>query len=302
MIKKAVILAAGSASRMQENIEKYIKDENEINAVRKGEKMAVRFGRFPFLDYQLLNLLHANIEKVNIVLKPDDDYFIDHYKKIGKKVFPELDISFSYQMIPDGTAHAVLAAKDFINNDRFIVLNGDNNYSINNLSLMVNTPEKISSLVAFDFEGFNQWIKDRLKSFAILDVKDGELQNIIEKPDDPRKYITTSYIYTKENKKIFIKDKKLISMNLWCFTSKIIEACKNVKRHSSRKPGKPGEFELPDAVMLLKSWGEKIIAYYTKEDILDLTKAEDIEIVGKQITQNLKESIEELENRYNMNS
>ena len=87
-------------------------------------------------------------------------------------------------------------------------------------------------------------------------------------------------------------------MNLWCFKPEIINACKKVKRHTPRRPGKPGEFELPDAAMLLKSWGEKIIAYYAKGDVLDLTKAEDIEIVGKQIRDNLKESIVELEKRY----
>ena len=53
MVNKAVILAAGSASRMQENIEKYITDDEELSAVKKGEKMAARFRKFPFLDYQI---------------------------------------------------------------------------------------------------------------------------------------------------------------------------------------------------------------------------------------------------------
>jgi len=298
MVEKAVVLAAGSASRMQDNIERYINDEIELKAVRKGEKMAVRFGRFPFLDYQMLNLIQSGINKVNIVLRPEDEYFINHYRGIGKKVFPEIDISFSYQKVPDGTAHAVLSARDFVDNDRFLVLNGDNNYPVESIRMAINTPENCSSLVAFDVEGFNPWVKSRLKSFAFLEIEDGELINIIEKPDNPEKFSTTSYIYTEGNKKIFIKDKNLLSMNLWCFVPKIIEACTKVKRHAPRKPGKAGEFELPDAAMLLKSWGNRIIAYYAKMDVLDLTKAEDIEIVGKQIREKLWSNVEELENRY----
>ena len=34
-------------------------------------------------------------------------------------------ISFSFQEVADGTAHAVLAAASFVNEDRFFVLNGD---------------------------------------------------------------------------------------------------------------------------------------------------------------------------------
>ena len=129
MVEKAVILAAGSASRMQDNLERFITDERERAVVRTGEKMAARFARFPFLDYQMLNLIHAGLTKVSIVLGKEDSFFIDHYDRIAETVFPELDIRYSFQHLPDGTAHAVLAAEAFVEDDRFLVLNGDNNYS-----------------------------------------------------------------------------------------------------------------------------------------------------------------------------
>jgi CTP:molybdopterin cytidylyltransferase MocA len=43
MVKNAVILAAGSASRMQKGVERSVKNREELAAIRKGEKMAVRF-------------------------------------------------------------------------------------------------------------------------------------------------------------------------------------------------------------------------------------------------------------------
>jgi CTP:molybdopterin cytidylyltransferase MocA len=81
MVNNAVILAAGSASRMQENLLKYVSDDGERAAIRKGEKMAARFRKFPFLDYQIVSLIQAGLSRINIVLKPDDVYFTGHYTK-----------------------------------------------------------------------------------------------------------------------------------------------------------------------------------------------------------------------------
>jgi len=53
---------------MQQNIEKYIIDKEELSAVRKGEKMAARFKKHPFLDYQILNLIQSGLEDINIVI------------------------------------------------------------------------------------------------------------------------------------------------------------------------------------------------------------------------------------------
>ncbi len=298
MIKKAVILAAGSATRMQDNIDRYIKDPVELKAVRKGEKMAVRFGRFPFLDYQMINLIKAGIKDVSIVLKPDDEYFVNHYTGIGKKAFPELNISFSFQNVPDGTAHAVLSSKDFVGTDNFLVLNGDNLYPLKSLQMLVETPKTYASLVGFDIDGFNPHTRAKLKSFAVITTRNGMLEKIIEKPESPESFRVNDRLYTLHNNRIEVKEKTLISMNLWAFPHGIIDACSRVERHEPRKPGKPGEYELPDAAMLLKNEATDILVYYDNGDVLDLTRAEDIEIVGTEIQRKLSNLIRELESRY----
>ena len=81
MIRKAVILAAGSASRMQNNLEQYVQNKDELDAIKKGEKMATRFGKIPFLDYQILNLIDAGISEVNIVLRSGDTFFTQNFYK-----------------------------------------------------------------------------------------------------------------------------------------------------------------------------------------------------------------------------
>jgi len=298
MVDKAVILAAGSATRMQKNIEKYIANEKELLTVKKGEKMAACFEMFPFLDYQILNLVHAGMKEINIVLKADDTFFINHYDIYGKTLFPEVEISYSFQEIPDGTAHAALAAEEFINDERFILLNGDNNYPEDSLKMLLSTPEDYSSMVAFDTECFNIWTRERLKSFAVIRTLKGKLEEIIEKSQDPENYMTCDYLYTKNNGKIEVRNKILTSMNLWCFSSEIMDMCKKVRRHEPRKFGKEGEYELPDAVELLIKEGIEILVYYSCGDILDLTRAEDIEVVGEQIRKNLSDKVIELKKRY----
>ncbi|UCB45695.1 MAG: hypothetical protein JSV25_16055, partial [Spirochaetota bacterium] len=92
--------------------------------------------------------------------------------------------------------------------------------------------------------------------------------------------------------------KNLTSMNLWRFDGDIIEACRDVPRHPPRKEGKAGEYELPDAVGLMMDRGKEVLVYYTCTDVLDLTRAEDIEFVEKAIKESLEQSIRELERRY----
>jgi len=302
MVRKAVILAAGSASRMQENLEKYISNDQELAAVRRGEKMAASFSRFPFLDYQILNLLHAGLEKINLVIRRDDSYLIEHYDRVARSVFPEASLSYSFQEFPDGTAHAVLAAEGFVGDERFLVLNGDNNYSTSTIRMLTGSPEECSAMVAFDFKGFHRQTRKKLKSFAVVKVKDARLVQIVEKSQNPRRYKTSGTVQAGQNGQIAVKNRLLVSMNLWCLKAGILDACRSVEQHAPRKEGKAGEFELPDAVKLYLETGNEILVYLACEDVLDLTRAEDIRLVESGIREKLKERITELEKRYSLRS
>ncbi len=298
MVHKAVILAAGSASRMQQGLEQYVSDEEELSAIRTGEKMAARFGKFPFLDYQILNLVQAGMKEINLVLKPEDRFFTSHYEKHGAGIFPETRISFSFQKRADGTAHAVYAARKFVSSQRFLLLNGDNYYSVDSIRMLLQTPRACCGAVGFDIEGFNPWTRDRLKSYAVVQTKNGVLSQIVEKATEPDHFKTSDALYTFRNRRINVRGKVLTSMNLWCFTPDIIEACRVVPRHAPRANKKTGEYELPDAVSILLKEKCEIRVYYACEDVLDLTRAEDIKIVGEQIRENLGKKIRVLEQRY----
>jgi dTDP-glucose pyrophosphorylase len=282
---------------MQVNLERFLEDAEELDAVRKGEKMAARFSRFPFLDYQLLSLSRAGIRDVSIVLRPDDSFFTGYYERLGGALFPELRIGFSFQETSDGTAHAVLAAERFVGDDRFLVLNGDNNYPARLVSMLVGTPEGLSALVAFDTGGFGEWTRKKLATFAVVRTSGGRLADIVEKPSRPEDHLTSDRLCTEANRTVRVDRVVLVSMNLWRFEAGIMGACRAVQRHAPRKAGKPGEYELPDAVKLYMRGGGEVIVYFAREDILDLTNAEDIEIVEEEIRRGLADCVEELERR-----
>jgi len=283
---------------MQKDVERYVRSTEELSAIRKGEKMAARFSKIPFLDYQILSLIESGVEKINIILKPDDTFFTDHYSKRGEILFPEAYISFSFQTIPDGTAHAVLASQAFVSGERFLVLNGDNNYPSESVQMLLASPSEYAAMVAFDTDGFNEWTRSRLKTFAVIRTANGKLREIMEKPHNPQEYLINDLLYTVNNRRMRIKNRNLASMNLWCFDEDIIEACRDVQRHPPRKEGKVGEYELPGAVGLMMQRGKEVLVYYACTDVLDLTRAEDIEFVGKAIKENLNDRIQELERRY----
>lgn len=298
MVDRAVVLAAGSASRMQKNIERYVENAEELGAVHRGEKMALRFENFPFLDYQILNLTHSGIKRINLVIKPDDAFFRPYYDTYGKLLFPEVEISYSFQQTSDGTAHALYEAREFIGSEQFILLNGDNNYSAKAVGMLMHTPDDCSALAGYDILGFNERTRGRLKTYAVIRTQDGKLKKIVEKAPDPGEYETTDSLYTKDNHRAAVKNRILTSMNLWRFTPSIVDACGSVALHASRRAGKPGEYELPDAVMQLLRRGQEFLVYYVCEDVLDLTSPEDIPFVRKKIRAIFPHEIARLEEKH----
>jgi dTDP-glucose pyrophosphorylase len=239
----------------------------------------------------------VGLKKINLVLKPEDTFFTRHYSSRGRLLFPEAEISFSFQKVPDGTAHAVVCARDFVEEERFLMLNGDNHYPAGPLRMLLQSPELHISMVGFDIEGFNPWVKERLSSFGMIRTEGGKLTQIVEKSEHPETNCTNDSLHSEKHEMVKIKNRVLVSMNLWCFNLDIMDICQRVPRHPPRSPGKQSEYELPDAVNLFMEKGKQVLVYYACEDIMDLTHAEDIEIVSRQIRENLKHSIEELEMR-----
>lgn len=261
MAEKVVILARGRGTRMQQTVHDVKLDEATQAIANNGAKMMIPIQGTPFLDYSLHNVIRAGFTKVCFVVGPQNTCLRYHYTQIAQQL-PHIEITFAIQQRPLGTADAVLATKDFTDNDAFVLMNGDNLYSVPTLELLRGQHTGICYSVGFTKEGllrdgvFNE---QRLQQFALLHVD--EEQNLVaihEKPtiaESPQSH-----------------HRELISMNLFKLTPHIYTACECIAPHLLRN-----EYELTSAIQHLidnRIVTVKVLAVC--DTVLDLTYSHDI--------------------------
>lgn len=129
-------------------------------------------------------------------------------------------ITYVEQAEPRGLADAVLQAEPVVDAD-FLQLNGDN-------VLRGNLDELVDAHRAADADAtllVDRVPRDRARRGGVLDVVDGQLEGLVEKPDDPPSRLATT--------------------GCFAFSPRIFEACRAVEA-SERD-----EYELTDAIAWL---------------------------------------------------
>ena len=238
-------------------------NEGQARAAGSGMKAMMPVGR-PFLDYTVSALADAGIRHVCIVVGPHHQSIREHYS--GLSTPSRLRVDFAVQNEPRGTADAVLAARNFVGGDDFLVLNGDNYYPAS----------VITPLLALSGQGLPGFRLDalvqqsnidvvRIRQYAVLRVdSDGYLVDIVEKPD--------------ERASIRWGADVLVSMNLWRFSAGMFEACARVA------PSERGELELPAAVRLaLRDGSARFRVIETADGVLDLSTRADVAPVAERL-------------------
>lgn len=258
-IDKAVVLAAGRGTRMRAPAGATLTSD-QAAAANAGAKPLIPVGAArPFLDYSLSALADAGFWRVCLIISPGDAAIRHRYSTELR--LERLQIAFAEQTIPRGTADALLAAREFVGDDEFLVLNADNYYPASGLELLRGAGEPAT--LAFAREGLlrsGQIEADRLSRYALLDVgADGYLRDVVEKPD-----VEVARA----------RGAVPISMNVWRFDRAIFDACRRV-------PLSPrGELELPTAVQHgLRARELRIRALPIDAAVLDLSHRADIPAV-----------------------
>ncbi|OFW47519.1 MAG: hypothetical protein A3J29_22285 [Acidobacteria bacterium RIFCSPLOWO2_12_FULL_67_14b] len=262
---KAVVLARGLGRRMRDATPSARLTSSQLAAADAGLKSMLPIGNgqgHPFLDYVLSALADADCLDVCLVLGPEHDAVRRHYEGQGRP--RRVQLSFAEQTTADGTARAVLAARNFVAGDPFLALNADNLYPAGVLRALAGLDGP--GLAAFergalaDESGFPA---ERVAAFALLDVEEGRLRRIIEKPTPERMAAAGAHA--------------LVSMNVWRFDHRILEACRDVPV-SAR-----GEHELPEAVALALTRGVEFRAIPARGPVLDLSRRSDIAAVTRRL-------------------
>lgn len=145
----------------------------------------------PVSEYALENLIKIGIKEVNIIVGEIGEKEVKDYYKDGSQW--NVDISYTYQEKPLGIAQAIGMLRNFVKNEDFVVVLGDN-YFQNGFSSMVAEFELIEpdALVALaKVENPSQ--------FGIATVDDGRIIKMTEKPKKPESNLAVTGAYFLRN-------------------------------------------------------------------------------------------------------
>lgn len=261
----AVILARGLGSRLRQDDGGAL-DAAQQEAATRGAKGLMPVGGRPFLDYVLHEFAEAGVTDVVIVVAPEEEQLRAHFDDEAPAT--RLRIRYAVQDEPRGTADALLSARDVVcaalgaaRDDagvrHFLMANADDLYPAEAVRALVELDGP--GLVAFDAEALaaDGLIEPaRIQRFALLDVEDGELRDIVEKPAAGHPMLE--------------RKERWVSMNLWRFTDAIFEDCAAVR------PSPRGELELVDAVRAQLARGVRYRALPQRVAVPDLTHRRDV--------------------------
>jgi len=168
---QAVILAAGEGTRMR-----------PLTYTRP--KVMLPVANRPILEHLMEELAKAGVDEAVIVVGYRDGTIRSHF---GER-WNGIKIKYVRQSRQLGTAHALLSAEHFLE-DRFLMLNGDAIVFEEDLRKLVKEENGIAV-----FEVPNP------EDFGVVEVADGKVSRIIEKPEKPKSNLINAgvYAFTKE--------------------------------------------------------------------------------------------------------
>ncbi|MAV14807.1 MAG: glucose-1-phosphate thymidylyltransferase [Chloroflexi bacterium] len=175
---KALILAAGKGSRL-------------YPATKKTPKPLMPIAGRETLCYVIDEIIENEITEIGIVVSEEN---IGEISIFTKRYYPEFKISIILQQEQLGVAHAVKISKNFIKDDNFLLYLGDNLFE-NGISKVV-SKFKLNENNIISIKS----VPDPRK-FGVAEInKNGNLNKIVEKPENPQSSLAVTGIYGFNNK------------------------------------------------------------------------------------------------------
>ena len=171
MIKKGIILAGGSGSRLSP-------------LTKSVNKQLLPIHDKPMIFYPLSVLMLANIRNVLMIVNPGQ---IDSFKALlGNGSRYGIKINYKIQNKPRGLPEAFILGKSFINNDNIALILGDNFFYGQSLAKKL---EKSSSHKS----GATIFLKEVAmpKNYGVAKIKKNKIEKIVEKP---KKFVSNNAI------------------------------------------------------------------------------------------------------------
>lgn len=289
--KTLLILAAGMGSR--------------FGGLKQMEPIGPN-GEF-FIDYSIYDAVRNGFNKIVFIIKEENhQLFLDSVgKRIENKMKEKnIDIKYVFQdtknienraelpqdrIKPYGTAHAILCAKDVID-EPFVIINADDFYgndAYRAISEYLNTDNKTIGIIGYDVE--NTLTENGTVKRGICKIEDGKLVQIIESSIEK----INDKIIAKPldgNKEFTIEHKHKASLNMISFYPEFFEYLdKKMNEFLIKADLSKDEFLIPDVIT------DAIDEGLTSADVID-TEAKWVGVTYKEdkpyVVSYIKEQIE----------
>lgn len=198
---KGVILHGGAGTRLRP-------------LTHTGPKQLIPIANKVMSQYVLEYLTDAGITDISIILGNISPESVKDYYGSGSKF--KCKIQYIDQGKPLGIANAIGLTEDFVGNDKFVVLLGDNLLE-GNINKFIHDFEKSN------YDAYVLLTKSlHPKDFGVAELKDGKLLNLIEKPENPASnYVLTGIYFFTPSIFNYIKKLKLSWRNEYEITEAI---------------------------------------------------------------------------------
>ena len=188
------------------------------------------------IDYSVYDAIQAGFKKVVFIIRKD--IYDDFRNTIGKRIENKIDVEYVFQDINDipegfsvpsdrvkpwGTGHAVLSARDVVD-DNFVVINADDFYGresfIKIADYLKNVDKSSKEYSMVSYKLINTMSDYGSVSRGICNVDNGKLVDINERTNIVKK--AGNLVYIDEGEHLIDKD-ALVSVNFWGFTPSMFE-------------------------------------------------------------------------------
>ena len=177
---KGVILAGGNATRLRPLT--WVTNKHLLPIYNK-----------PMIFYPLEAMARAGIKEVLIVTGPSHSGAFINLLKSGKDF--KLRLSYEIQEEAGGIAQAIALAEDFADTNKILVILGDNIFtqSLKKDALEFEKSEKGAVV-------FGKHMETKSKQYGVIEVKNGKVVSIEEKPKKPKTDIGQTGIYMYDHR------------------------------------------------------------------------------------------------------
>jgi glucose-1-phosphate thymidylyltransferase len=131
----------------------------------------------PVLFHNIDLLLAGGIDDIGIVVGPMKDYVVE---AINNSVYSEVaDIHFIEQPEPKGLAHAVLSSQEFLEDDDFVMILGDNFFTVDTADLLSVFENSITEALVALIQ------VEEPERYGIANMENNQIISVAEKPKLP---------------------------------------------------------------------------------------------------------------------